>query len=236
MRERGCNKQLNQSKQRKEMQTSIKKSWILEKAGTLFWQKGYHNTSMKDIAKACGFKPANFYNYFMGKEDILYEVIRSITEQGIASIMYLDNDEETNPVEQLRSLIWLHFSYLASLRQSNAMLSDTGMRYLSREHKKEIIRLRDTYDNILRKIIRRGIDTGYFTPADEKVTGYLIASLIIRSTMWFTTKGRLSVEEVSDMIFSFVYSGIRTDNVPPAAAVVNTAETEATTNAETSNS
>jgi len=194
------------------MQTSIKRSWILDKAGMLFWQKGYHSTSMKDIANACKCKPANFYNYFKGKEDILYEVIKSITEEGVSSIKFLEEDEETNPVEQLRLLIKSHFSFLAGMRQSNVLLSDTGMRYLSREHRKEIIKLRDTYDNILRKIIRRGIDAGYFAPMDERVVGYLIASMIVRSSIWFSTKGRLSMDEVADIMFNFAYNGIKASN------------------------
>jgi len=206
---------LIRTKQRKEMQTSIKKSWILEKAGVLFWQKGYHNTSMKDIANACNCRPANFYNYFKNKEDILYEVIRSITEQGVSSILYLEKDQEINPVEQLRSLIKSHFGFLASLKQSNVMISDTGMKYLSREHRKEIIRLRDIYDSILHKVIQRGIDAGYFATTDVKVAGYLIASIIVRSSVWFSMKGRLSVDEVSDIMFNFAYRGIKADDANP---------------------
>lgn len=207
---------LTGSKQRKGMQTSIKKSWLLDKAGMLFWQKGYPATSMKDIAKACNCKPANFYNYFKNKEDILYQVIKSITEQGVSSIQYLQEDEETSPVEQLRSLIKSHFGFLAGMKQSNVLLSDTGMKYLSREHRQEIIELRDIYDSILRKIIRRGIEAGYFAPTDDKVVGNLIASVIVRSSIWFSNKGRLSADEVGDIMFNFVYSGIRAgDNNMP---------------------
>ncbi|MFA7466820.1 MAG: TetR/AcrR family transcriptional regulator [Desulfotomaculaceae bacterium] len=196
------------TRQRKEMQTSIKKNWLLDKAGMLFWQKGYHATSMKDLANVCNCKPANFYNYFKNKEDILYEVIKNITEQGVSSIRHLDDDEETSPVEQLRSLIKSHFGYLASMKQSSILLSDTGIKYLSREHRKEIIELRDLYDSILRKIIRRGIEDGEFAPTDEQVVSNLIASVVVRSSIWFSNKGRLSVDEVGEIMFNFVYSGI----------------------------
>ncbi|MDD3653948.1 MAG: TetR/AcrR family transcriptional regulator [Desulfotomaculaceae bacterium] len=197
------------TRQRNKMQTSIKKSWLLDKAGLLFWQKGYHATSMKDLAKVCSCKPANLYNYFKNKEDILYEVIRNITEQGVSSIRHLEKDEDTNPVDQLRSLIKSHFSLLATMKQSNILLSDTAIKYLSSEHRIEIIKLRDIYDSILCKIIQRGINDGCFAPIDVKVISYLIASLIIRSSIWFSNKGRLSVDEVGEMMFNFVYNGIR---------------------------
>ncbi len=205
------------TRQHKKVETLIKKSWLLDKAGMLFWQQGYHATSMKDIANACNCKPANLYNYFKNKEDILYEVIRSITEQGVSSIRYLEKDEDTSPVEQLRSLIKSHFRFLAGMKQSSILLSDTGIKDLSIEHQKEIIKLRDTYDRILRKIIERGINDGYFAPIDIQVVSNLIASVVIRSSFWFSNKGRLTIDEVGEIMFSFVCNGIwGNSNIYPA--------------------
>lgn len=197
------------SQQRKEMRSSIKKSWILDKAGVLFWEKGYHSTGMRDIARACECKPANIYNYFKGKEDILFEVIRDITEQAVISIKFLEDDEETNPVEQLKLLIKSHFQVLMQMTRSNKLISDTGLKDLSTEHRKAIIELRDQYDSIMRKVIRRGIESGDFSVKDEKVIGYLISSIIVRSTIWFSPKGKYSVDEVGDMMFEFAYHGIK---------------------------
>ena len=197
--------------QRTETQSSVKKSWILDKAGTLFWQKGYHSTSMRDIAEACHCKAANIYNYFAGKEDILFEVIRDITERAVASIRHLDEDEVTNPVEQMRSLIKSHFAMLVRMRRSSVLISDTGLKDLSAEHRKVVIQLRDVYDGIMRKVIRRGLESGHFAVRDEKVVAYLISSVILRSTIWFSPKGRLPADEVADIIFDFVYGGIKAD-------------------------
>jgi AcrR family transcriptional regulator len=193
------------------------KSLILEKAGQLFWQKGYNNTSMKDIANACDCKPANFYNYFSGKEDILYEVIKDITEKSVSSIKHLTHDETSDPLEQLRSFIKNHFNLHINLEQTNVMLSDTGMRHLSQEHRDEIIKMRDIYENTLRRILRRGIESGLFAPhIDEKILSYNIPSMIIRSSIWFTAKGRLTLEEISEIMFDFTINGIRARNEPLA--------------------
>jgi AcrR family transcriptional regulator len=196
--------------QRIETQTSVKRSWILDKAGTLFWQKGYHSTSMRDIAKACRCKASNIYNYFAGKEDILFDVIRDITEHAVASIQHLENDETTEPAEQLRSLIKSHFGMLVRMKRSSVLISDSGLKDLSAEHRKAIIRLRDTYDEIMRRVIRRGVEKGEFTVSDEKVAVYFISSVILRSTLWFSPKGRLSADQIAGMMFEFVYGGIRT--------------------------
>lgn len=197
------------SGQRKKLQSSIKKSWILDKAGMLFWQKGYHGTSMKDIAAACDCKAANIYNYFKGKEDILFEVIKDITERAVNSVRHLENDNTTSPVEQLRSFLDSHLGVLVQMKKSSILISDTGLQNLTREHRKDIIKLRDTYDRIMRKVITRGIESGDFAVKDEKIIVYLISSAIIRSTIWFSPKGRLTANEVADLMYDFVYRGIK---------------------------
>lgn len=175
----------------------------------LFWQKGYHGTSMKDIASMCDCKAANMYNYFKGKEDILFEVIKDITELAVNSVRYLEDDETTNPVDQLRSFIANHLGVLVQMKKSSVLISDTGLQNLTREHRKVIVELRDTYDRIMTKVIKRGIESGDFAVKDEKVIVYLISSVIIRSTIWFSSKDRLSAKEVADIMFDFVYRGIK---------------------------
>jgi AcrR family transcriptional regulator len=196
-------------RRRRESQSSVRRDWILDKARALFWQKGYESTTIRDIADACKFKPANIYNYFEGKEDILFEVIRDITEQTVSSIEHLEDEEDTTPVEQLRSLIKSHFELLVRKKRSSVFISDTGLKDLTTEHRKVIVRLRDRYDGIMRMIIRRGVDAGYFVVKDDKIVTYLIASVIMRSSIWFSPKGRLSADEVGDIMSDFVYRAIK---------------------------
>ncbi len=200
---------MTSQKQQGETQSSVKKSWILDKAGALFWQKGYHSTSMRDIAAACRCKPANIYNYFPGKEDILYEVILDITEQTVASIRHLEEDEKTNPVDQLKSLIKSHFKFLVSKKQSSVLISDTGLKELTPEHRKAVIRIRDEYDAIMRRVIQRGVTTSHFEVKNDRLITYFISSVIMRSSIWFSPKGQLSADEVADEMFDFIYRGIK---------------------------
>ena len=166
---------------------------------------------MRDIAIVCKCKPANIYNYFESKEDILFEVILDITEQTVSSIKHLEDDETTEPVDQLKSLIKSHFKFLVSKKQSSVLISDTGLKELTAEHRKSVIQLRDKYDNIMRRVIRRGIASGDFAVKDEKLVTYFISSVIMRSSIWFSPKGQLSADEVGDDMFDFVYRAIKAE-------------------------
>ena len=135
---------------------------ILDKARTLFWRKGYISTSMRDIAAAYGCKPANIYNFFPNKEEILFEVLREEMEQIIDPIRHLEEDNATTPEEQLRLVIGSHLKLTLSYRRSAKLLFDVALNNLSRAKRKKIVDLRDIYDRIIRKILRRGMDAGCF--------------------------------------------------------------------------
>jgi len=181
---------------------------MLDKARRLFWEKGYNSTSMRDIARAYGCKPANIYNFFSNKEEILYEVLLEEMEQIINPIKHLEEDD-TSPIEQLRLIIASHLKITLSFRRSAKLLFDIALGNLSTAKREKIIDLRDTYDRIIRRVIRRGKDIGCFPGIDEKMAGLMIASMITRTRIWFHPKKGVSVAELADFIFEFALNGLR---------------------------
>jgi len=183
----------------------------MAKARVLFSNKGYGKTSIKDIARACGCEASNIYNYFVSKESLLYEILREEMDWLVSSIQDLEADDITSPVEALRLLVNNHVKLTLSYRRLSRLLFDDELRSLLPAHRKEIIAYRDHYDRILRKIIRRGINAGDFAEVDEKLIGYSIASMIVRTRVWFRPRGRLSTKEIADIIFKFILNGLRSD-------------------------
>ena len=47
---------------------------IVDGACTVFFKKGYHPTTTRDIAKACGMSIGQLYHYISSKDDVLYLV------------------------------------------------------------------------------------------------------------------------------------------------------------------
>jgi len=181
---------------------------MLETARRLFWEKGYRATSMRDIGISYGCKPANIYNFFSDKKEILFEVLREEMEQIIDPIKHLEDDDHTSPIDQLRFLIECHLKVTLSYRRSARLLFDVALDNLSPDKRKKIVDYRDTYDRIIRKVIRRGIDAGYFPEIDVKLAGFMIASMITRTRIWFHPNKGASVGELVDFIFQFALNGL----------------------------
>lgn len=187
----------------------LQKAKMLEAARRLFWEKGYNATSIREIAIAYGCRPANIYNYFSDKEEILFEVLREEMEQIIHPIKHLEEEDNTSPIEQLRFVIESHLKVTLSYRRSAKLLFDVALDSLSPDKRKKIVDFRDTYDRIIRKVIRRGIDTGYFPEVDVRLAGFMIASMITRTRIWFHPKKGVSVSELADFISEFAFNGLR---------------------------
>ncbi len=187
----------------------VRKTKILALARDLFWQKGYNTVSMRDLADAYGCRPANLYNYFETKESILFAVLLEEMEQIIQPISHLEQEEDGDPVHQLRFVISNHLKVTLSYRRSAKTLFDVALDHLAPMNRKVIISMRDMYDRIIRKIIRRGQEEGVFMPCNEKVVGFMISSMITRSRIWFQPKKGLTVKELEDFIFLFTLRGIQ---------------------------
>src|SRR5207245_10372190 len=59
---------------------------ILRAAGRAFRMRGFSETGMRDIAAAASLSPANLYNYFRGKHDILFFCQDNSLDRMIASL------------------------------------------------------------------------------------------------------------------------------------------------------
>lgn len=181
---------------------------ILTKASILFWKNGYSDTSMKNIAEVCGFQPANIYNFFSGKEDILFQILYEEMDQILTSVKNIEADQTLSPVQKLRKIIDSHVKLTLGKRRSSMLLFDVGLVNLSAKNRQAVIVLRDEYDKILRSVISRGTEEGAFAKVDAKLAAFSIASMIARSRIWFSSKGKYSVKDVGEFIYQFVLNGI----------------------------
>jgi hypothetical protein len=121
---------------------------------------------------------------------------------------YLDKDENTSPFEQLRTIIRIQLETILRHVKTNDILFDTELRHLTRGKKSEIVKLREEYIGIVQKTISNGIKTGVFAKIDVTLISFYIVSIIVRSRLWYSPSGKLSIDGLADHIFETVVNGI----------------------------
>jgi len=186
-----------------EKESKIQQKLILSKSSSLFWEKGYAETSMKDIASECGFRPANIYNFFENKESILFEILYQEMEEILAPIRSLADDETIDPRDGLKMVIENHLRLTLGEKRKSKLLFDSGLNNLTLKNRKKIIRQRDEYDRICINVLERGNKKGIFSCANERLAVYCIASMIARSRIWYTPDGEYSVDDIIIFMYDF---------------------------------
>src|SRR5437879_11030242 len=79
----------------------------------LFTEKGYHATSMQDIAAAVGLYKGSLYHYIGSKEDLLVQVFERAMGSLLAEVERIVGDSSLRPLDQLRLVVQAHVCAVA---------------------------------------------------------------------------------------------------------------------------
>ena len=169
---------------------------IRQAAVRLFKARGYHGTSVRDLAEALGIEPASLYHHFPSKEAILVDVFER-TMDDMQDGLYQAVASATTPSAQLRNVVRTHvLSHIQ--RQDEAFVSHSELRSLTPAHHRRIIAKRDRYEQSMRDLLAAGVKAGEFEIADIGVTTIAILMMCSGVSDWFTRRGRLKPDKVAD--------------------------------------
>jgi len=82
----------------------IDKKELIKCALSVFKEKGYHKTSMSDIAEACDILKGSIYHYVSGKEELMVEVLFALKEHYAKKVFSMAYDDEFDPEDRLSML------------------------------------------------------------------------------------------------------------------------------------
>lgn len=189
-----------------------KDSEIFDAAASLFKQKGFHATSMQDIADAVGMRKGSLYYHISSKEELLFrishEAISAITKQ----LEELAAGSLT-PTEKLRTAIEIHVQTLcARLDLMSVFLKESNT--LTAEQEAQILALRRRYEEVFRGILREGIDSGEFRPVDIGAVADALLGMLNWMHQWYRPNGRLTPEEIAEVFTDLALHGILADKKP----------------------
>jgi AcrR family transcriptional regulator len=184
---------------------STRRSELTREAARLFAEKGYHGTSIGDLAKALGVQKASLYAHIESKQDLLYETMR---DGAAAFHAALDAIPEDLPaVEKIRLALRGHLRVVAD-QLDVATVFVREWRYLEGVRRDEILSERHRYEERVRGFFREGRELGELrTDLDEASAALLALSAANWAYTWLQP-GR-DTDELADRFFSTMIDGVR---------------------------
>jgi TetR/AcrR family transcriptional regulator, cholesterol catabolism regulator len=171
---------------------------LLSAAARVFAERGYHQTSMRDLARASGVSLAGLYYYVESKEELLF-LIQQRNFERVISLMRERLAGATDPVDRLMRFIDNHLDYFASHMAEMKVLShEAGA--LSGEPLHTVDEMKREYTRALMDILA-GIEESHGPAhANRRVAAYSLFGMMNWIYNWYDPLGDLGVELLAQNI------------------------------------
>ena len=165
---------------------------ILRAALRGFRERGYHATTLEDIAERLGVGKTALYHYFPDKESILY----ACHQESLAELDRIIKGAKKleTAAERLGFVIREHVRVMTDTLEGSPLAFEVAA--LSAERQHEVIAARDRYERALRRIIAQGIEDGEFRTVNPKIAVFAILGAINWIARWYRPEGSLHADEL----------------------------------------
>jgi AcrR family transcriptional regulator len=186
----------------REQKIAKKKEEILRSAAQVIAEKGYHGTTMEDIAAKLLMTKGSMYYYFKNKDDLLYHCHQMIMEISLERIEVVVNSN-MDPSDKLRNAIKGHI-LLATSEKAMFMVMDKPNQNFTDFQLKEVLDLRKKYSHYFDRILNEGIEKQVFDSLNIRMVRMIILGALNWIQEWYKHGGPQSAEEISEEFANYL--------------------------------
>jgi TetR/AcrR family transcriptional regulator, cholesterol catabolism regulator len=184
---------------------STRRSELTRAAARLFAEKGYHGTSVGDLAQALGVQKGSLYAHIESKADLLWEVAR---EGAAAFHAALDSVPDEGPViGRIDAALRAHLRVVAE-QLDVATVFVREWRYLDGVRREEFLAERRRYEERFRALFREGRELGELrTDLDDATAALLALSAVNWAFTWL--RAGVDTDALADRFTALLVDGMR---------------------------
>ena len=188
-----------------------KRTRIREAAAKLFAEKGFENTTTRDIAGAAGINNAALYYYFDSKEQLLYQILEEVIRTGLERITEIE--QSPRPLkEKLALTLRIHTTAAVDFDKMKMLVHD--QRSLSPGHREELNQKQSEYVSRLIAILKQLQDQGEMLDLDLTVCAYAFFGMVSWAYRWYRPDGKVKLDELSEIFYTIFTRGIYREREP----------------------
>ena len=195
----------------KEQMAEARRMQILMGASQVFAEKGYHQATTKEIAKAAGVSEGTIYNYFANKRELLVAMVNAIGMQSVRDIMVDASPDK--PEEFLKAI--LKDRYELAKQFGSRMTPLIAEMFTDAEMRETV------YNQIalpitghLEKFIQTNIDAGRFHPINPVIAtryfaGGVFANFALKLSGVEQRYNEISEDELIEQLVTHFLNGLQ---------------------------
>jgi AcrR family transcriptional regulator len=179
---------------------------ILSAAAQVFSQKGFHATSMQDIAQAVNLQKGSLYHHVSSKQEILVDLLDRALDLLIERLSGV-LDQPNPPEEKLRQAIRVYLETLAEhadlsvvlLLEHRSLEPDLHIRHVPR---------RDRFESMWRDVIQEGKDAGIFSCISPSLAARALLGVMNWTITWYQPDGPMTAAEIAEQFADLFLNGL----------------------------
>ncbi|MDE2049841.1 MAG: TetR family transcriptional regulator [Gammaproteobacteria bacterium] len=184
----------------------VKRDAVIRAAARAFNRKGYHNTSLDDIAAALEVTKPTVYYYVSNKEQLLFECFVAGIE-GIRAAVREARSQAAPARERLKAVLRHYGEAVAS--EFGWCMVRAEDQDLSPDMSAHIKAMKSEIDQGIRRLLREGIQDGSIHPCDPKMTAFALAGALNWIAHWYRESQGMTGTQIAEAFIAVFESGLR---------------------------
>lgn len=184
-----------------DAQFVAKRQAILREAAATFNRKGYHGTSLTDIAQTLGVSKAALYTYVKSKDELLY-FCHDVAMDAAQESVRLARAAGGPYLEQFCAVMRNYLRMILSNEACYVVLLEEQS--LPADKVPLIVERRDRFEAELRGMIAAGIQDGSVAPCNPKLAVFAALGALNWVQKWYVSGGEWTGEQVAVALVQFI--------------------------------
>lgn len=188
-----------------------KQAEIVAAAVRLFHEKGYHATSMQDIADAVGLQKGSLYHYISGKDALLVVIVHGVMSQYNARLEAVRAMQDLPVRRRLELAVRNHLAGIAeNLSMLTIFLRESYA--LSPEQQQVIAGEMQRYNQMFADLYQEGVERGEMRPLEPGMVTKTVLGACNWFYRWYRPDGGQSIDGLADQVVQIFFGGITAES------------------------
>jgi AcrR family transcriptional regulator len=187
---------------------SERREEILAIAATLFAERGFAATTVREIGDAAGILSGSLYHHFDSKESMADELVHELLDRVLAAYRRIVATHD-DPERALRGLVHEAFSAIATDRATVAVMVNEWNLFTQYPRFAYLRGIEEETERLWVSVIERGVAAGVFRDGINARMAYrLLRDAIWVSVRWYDPAGEETADQIADSYLGVLLGGM----------------------------
>ena len=190
-----------------ERKKASKKGLILQRAATMFRERGFAASSMRDLAETVGIEAASLYNHIRSKNEILEAICFEVANLFNEKMQEVESSRQ-HAINKIESILRFHIDQMID-NYEKVIVTDREWRHLDEPYRTNFQTQRRHYRKRVAAIIEEGIHKGEIRRIDAPTAVLVMLHAVNGIESWHRSQAKISADELSQNMIRILIDGLR---------------------------